>query len=401
MEKKEKLKHWICFVRKPEKDDIFIALISVVVLILGQLVFICIRDKCFFNPECQFIGWEKIWDIVTDEIWQDILLGLAITIIWYTIRNWIRFSKDKVFADQLKQSVDKVLSVVENNSESGKDSQERNRNMFYLTEIINNQINIGMFQPDHLLIEQVDKCNSILSITESPIALWLDPTYLFFLMVQAINNITKKVPTKDIVNTIPRKKEFLEKCKMASFFADSISLVERLSKMEIDDESDKIKKMETAIDKQDVRIYFMQVDDIINNKGLIEWFIAVHNYAGIHLLIIDKEILKEETFSPYITEIRKKMDIADEDFLDVAFRFYDDSLWYARRNFNQLHDATLVNADPFVKTLVEFLKEVASAAINAGNKLLYPNKCGNFNEKSNPDLQKIILNEDKTQLIIN
>lgn len=390
MGKKKDLKHWIPFVRKPEKDDICIAFITVVVLILGQLVFLCIRD-------CQFIGWEKIWDIVEDEIWQDIVLGLVITAAWHTIKTHRKLRNDKVFLDQLKSSVDKVLSAVENNSANWHNAQERKQNMFYLTEIINNQINIGVFQPDNLLINQVDKCESIISITESPIALWLDPTYLFFLMVQAINNITKNVPTEDISYTLPVKKQFLGRTENVTFYTETLKMVGSLKEMD-ENASNKKETMANVFGKKDVRIYFMTVEEITQNKGLLEWFIAVHDFAGIHLLIVDKKVLRDEKIRDPYEKIRKKMFLNDGESLDVAFRFYNDSLKYARRNNNQLHDECLGDEESFTGVLLSFLKVLTSHI--SENNILFPNSYGKFNQDAYGGLDSIIYNESKTRLLI-
>lgn len=386
----------IFFLRKPDRDDYLVACVSVCVLPLILTII-----KLIKSPELKSISAIVVdfTQLFYDEFKQDIVYGLLITVIVYSIRLCCRLRKDRKLVNKLKDSVNKILVSVETKDENGK-----KRELFYLTEIINSQINIGEFKPDSLLIDQADKCKSILSVTESPIALWLDPTYLFFLICQSVNNIAKKVPQTVVNYSRPVKKHYETRKNIIPFFIDTCRILGDF--MDLNSEMGSIEKLYSMLDNGDIRIYFMDGDEISQNKGLVEWFVATHDFAGIHLLIIDRKILQTENIRKTYEEMRRTMMVAENERLDFALRFYDNSeLWYAIRNYTQLHDVQIGSSDdPSMKILCEFLKQISLSINNNNENLFYPNRFGRFNiSRNNGDeynFQSIILNEEKAQIII-
>lgn len=386
----------ICFLKRPDKEDYIVAGVSLFVLPLICTLFdLLVNQKC--TGMCNF--WSMFCMKFCKQFLQGFVYGLLLTVIVYTIRVRCRLRKNKELKNKLKDSMNKILVSVDTKDENG-----TKKDMFYLTEIINSQINIGEFKPDNLLIDQVDKCKAILSVTESPIALWLDPTYLFFLTCQVVNSIAKHVPKTSVSYCRPVKKRYETRKRIIPFFQQSHSLLKDFKAL---DSKTSIDQLSSMLTKSDIRIYFMNGDDISKNKGLVEWFVATHDLAGIHLLIIDRNILQTESLKHPYNEMRNVMMAANNERLDCAFRFYDNSeLWYAVRNFTQLHDVQIVSPeDPSMKALSVFLKELSLALENNKERLFYPNEFGRFNiSKENGDeyrFQGIVLNEEKAQIIIN
>ena len=365
--------YFIKFFKKPGRDDLRITIIS---SIAAVAVMVCYS---FFSRD----GYDNvgvfIWELV-----KSIAIGLLTTLVYYTCKCLRILNRDKDFKRQLKTSIDKVIREAES-----MDSSHRNKNMFYLTEIINNQIKIGIFRPDLFLIDEVGECKSILSVTESPIALWLDPTYLFFLTCQVANNITKPVPLYSISYCKPVKKLYKSRSDISVFFDEGKKIREGWCAFN-PESTDTIKALSQNLDSRDVRIYFMTRDEIKKNKGLVEWFVSTHDLAGIHLFIIDRNVLTRDAIETHYKELRKIMSV--DDHLDFALRFYEKELWYAVRNQTELHDITIGSSEEkVVKTVVSFLKELASLE---NSDLIYPNQFGRF------DTEGFVLNEVKTQIIL-
>lgn len=388
------------FIKKPDRDDFLVAFMSVIVFPLIYSLYDLFKDQVFFEM-CDF--WESYRVKFCQEFLQDFVYGLSLTIVIYTIRARIRVRKNEELVDKLKDSVNKILVSAETN-----EGNEIKRNMFYLTEIIDNQINVGEFKPDSLLIDQVDKCKSILSVTESPIALWLDPTYLFFLICQAVNSITKKVPQENITYGKSVKKYYKTRAEVLPFFKECSTLLDQFKTLgensNTEENSNTMEALSKMMHGDDFRIYFMGSKEILDNKGLLEWFIAIHDFAGIHLLIIDREILEKiENMRNCYEKMRKVMQVDDNDKLDFAIRVYDNSeMWYAVRNFTQLHDVQIkANNDSAMESLSVFLKELAVSLETNKPYLFFPNELGQFNQGDKYNFQSIVLNEEKAQMIIN
>ena len=203
--------------------------------------------------------------------------------------------------------IDAILRVAEEKDEIEK--EKKIRDLSYYIELATDSCTgkALLFEPNSAAINMLHEVNGTISITAAMPREWLNPTFNFFLIKNYISSIKHQVNSHGKNKTM-KFSENRNVPPFVNFGNRKKKIVEDLSKLNIENPSEL--KDYLLKEKICIRFYILSIEEIQNNKPILETLVAGHELFGCYLYII----IDGPRFQGIFQDLKKFLSVIGYDF---------------------------------------------------------------------------------------
>ena len=235
---------------------------------------------------------------------------------------------------------------------------EKEKYSHFLREITQaDRLNPLLLEIDGPVFDDLYDYQATFSITEAPLFAWKNPEYTWFLITHYTSVLLHRIKTEGgengRISIVDRTDESFRNCKQKG-----LAFLEPLS---------------NSLSNFDgfFRCYLLSRSEILENKALFEQLVAGHELFGIHLFIIDKDIVRNNKDLSNTLESLRIIGNAPNKVLDIMVYKDKDGEW----GYNNGKDGRLIKnklSSDKERVVNRFISDLAHLIKSHNSCLIYP-----------------------------